>query len=162
MKLGFLFGRHQPGSGRREQDEPHLGSPRRKSAATASADGVIAMPPPEEEPPLPAVNVHAQVRNMSPRQMADWAHEMYLAGVMTWAEFHAALPAELHPDYDRTVGALTGERAQPDKARDMVKDWEEKLAFVRRHNDWDHGHVRRAERIVTLLRRQENQLARIG
>lgn len=92
---------------------------------------------------------------MSPRQMADWAHEMYLAGWMTWDEYLAAIPAELHPDYDTTVGALTGQMAQPDRPRDMVKEWEEKLDFARRYNPDGNTQVRRAERIVTLLRWQK-------
>jgi len=91
---------------------------------------------------------------MSPRQMADWAHEMYMAGAMNWQEYLTAMPSELHPDYDATVGALTGERARPDHPRDMLREWEEKLAFVKRYNEWDADGVRRTERIVTLLKRQ--------
>lgn len=100
-------------------------------------------------PPAPP----AAVRKLSPRQMADWAHEMYLAGALSWEEYAGAIPAELHPDYDSTVGALTGEMARPDKPRDMVRHWEEKADFIRRHSPWDDLHLRRAERIVILLRR---------
>ena len=107
-------------------------------------------------PALPAAVQLSPVRQMSPRQMANWAQEMYLAGALSWQEFRAAIPAELHPDYNRTVGALTGQRAQPDKPRDMLKEWEDRLSFVRRHIVWDEGELRRAEHIVALLRRQAN------
>ena len=53
------------------------------------------------------------MRRMSPRQMADWAYELYLSGALTWEEYcMAGFPAELHPDYNQTVGALTGVRAR--------------------------------------------------
>jgi hypothetical protein len=99
--------------------------------------------------------MNAEVRNMSPRQMADWAHEMYMAGWLSWDEYLAAIPTELHPDYNRTVGALTGQYAEPDMPRDMVREWESRLDFVRRHNPKTDVQVKRTERIVSLLRDQE-------
>jgi len=105
-------------------------------------------------PQLNAPRQSAWGQYMSPRQMADWAHEMYMAGAMNWQEYLTAVPSELHPDYDSTVGALTGEPARPDHPRDMLREWEEKLAFIKRYNDWDADGVRRTERVVTLLKRQ--------
>ncbi len=119
------------------------------------ASDVIALPPP--------INAEATVRHMTPRQMADWVHEMYLAGVLSWEEYRSAIPAELHPDYNLTIGALTGEQAKPDRPRDMIVEWEEKVAFARRHNPWDHAHVRKVERVLTLLKRHEgSELKRQG
>lgn len=89
---------------------------------------------------------------MSPRQLAEWAHEMYLSGALTWDEYRlAGFPAELHPHYNATVGALTGRPAAPDQPRDMVKEWEEKLAFYHRHNPSIDPQIRRTEKILALL-----------
>ncbi|HEY1721436.1 MAG TPA: hypothetical protein VGG27_09355 [Magnetospirillaceae bacterium] len=106
---------------------------------------VAGAPPPESE---------IEVRNMSPREMANWAHEMYMLGWITWDEYRAAQPVELHPDYNMTVGALTGERAEPDRPRDMVREWEERLAFAHRHSTRDDTEARRLHRIVAILRWQ--------
>ena len=60
--------------------------------------------------------------------------------------------AELHPDYDQTVGALTGEKADPDRPRDYVAIWEERLVFERKHNAGNDNRVGRSRRIVNVLR----------
>ena len=112
-------------------------------------------------PPLPSPAVagapipdsQIRVRSMSPRQMADWAHEMYMTGWIGWDEYRAAIPTELHPDYDATVGALTGEPAEPDRPRDMVREMEERLEFARRHFE-NKTQMRGLERIVSILRWQ--------
>jgi len=142
MDLSFFLKRRKAAPSRAEPREPHF-TASAKPAANSS-----------EPPALAAPLTRAEVRNMSPRQMSAWAHEMYLAGALGWKEYQAAIPAELHPNYNRTVGALTGEMAAPDRPRDMVQEWEERLAFFRRHNAWDASEVRCTERIVTLLRRQ--------
>ena len=57
---------------------------------------------------------------MSPRQMADWAHEMYMAGAMNWQEYLTAVPSELHPDYDsKVLWAPTGQLWTPDQERSL-------------------------------------------
>ena len=80
--------------------------------------------------------------------------DLYMVGVITWEE-HAmlAFQPELHPDYDQTVGALTGEKADPDRPRDYVAIWEARLAFERKHNAGDANLVERSRRIVNVLRR---------
>ncbi len=76
------------------------------------------------------------IRNLTPRQMAGISLDLYVAGVVSWDEYAMlAFQAELHPDYDRSVGALTGEKAKPDQPRDFVAEWEERLKFEMRHND---------------------------
>lgn len=111
----------------------------------------LALPPPGFE------GERIDARAMSPRQFADWVHEQYVAGILGWEDYGAAIPTELHPGYDRTIGALTGQASEPDRPRDMVAEWEEKLAFLRRHNGWGAVSVRQAERILTLLRRSLQQ-----
>ena len=154
MPLDFLFRRNEL---RREEwrdlrqmrdlREPRLHLPR-------------PLPPAPQRPPLPEPAVAGApipenditVRNMSPRQMADWAHEMYMLGWITWDEYRAAVPVELHPDYDAKIGALTGERAEPDRPRDMVRELEERLDFARRHaRVGDDTEMRKLKRVVALL-----------
>jgi hypothetical protein len=155
MPLDFFFRRMEPRRNEwralRKEDEPRLEPPR-------------PLPPPEEpsRPPLPSPAVagaplpdtQIRVRNMTPRQMADWAHEMYMTGWIGWDEYRAAIPVELNPGYDATIGALTGEPAEPDRPRDMVREMEERLEFARRYFRDDKSQRRGLERVVSLLRWQ--------
>jgi len=92
------------------------------------------------------------LRDLTPRQMAEVSLDLYAAGILSYDDYAIlAFQPELHPDYNMTVGALTGEPAGPDRARDYVSQWEERLSFERRHNPQNASLVRRAERIVVLL-----------
>ncbi len=149
MKFDHLFLRSDPDRSWRERKEPRL-------RATGRALVPTVAPVAEQDeailPPLRGTTV--EVRRMSPRQMAEWAYELYLSGALTWEEYCiAGFPAELHPEYNRTIGALTGVSAQPDWPRDMVREWEERLAFARRHHTTVGADVRRTEKIVRLLYR---------
>ena len=79
--------------------------------------------------------------------------DLYMVGVISWDE-HAmlAFQPELHPDYDQTVGALTGQKADPDRPRDFIEIWEERLLFERKHNVGNEHRVGRSRRIVNVLR----------
>ncbi|HIJ61680.1 MAG TPA: hypothetical protein HPQ04_03210 [Rhodospirillaceae bacterium] len=159
MKFDSFFRRHDPGSSWRERKEPVIDAPGRSMVPTRRPSGADVIE--EQDLPPPSINIHIEPRRMSPRQLAQWAHEMYLAGALNWQDYlFAGFPAELHPEYNRTVGVLTGRRAQPDWPRDMVREWEDRLAFVRRHNDPCDGTVKRAEKVLTLLRRQEAETYR--
>lgn len=97
-------------------------------------------------------------RRMSPRQLADWAAELHADGMLTRAEFAVAgFPAELHPDYDRIVGTLTGERGEPDRPRDMIALWEDR--HRREVRCLGPAAARSSGRIVELLRWQASGLA---
>lgn len=113
-------------------------------AETANVDPAALPPPSGQSRPNP--------RHISPRAMQELSLELYANGHLTF-EDHAELTfqPELHPAYPKTVGALTGEPASPDKPRDFVKHWEERLAFERRHNPADAPTVKQAERIVEVL-----------
>ena len=92
------------------------------------------------------------LRRLTPRQMADVSLELYASGTIAFEEYELlAFQPELHPDYNLTIGALTGELAGPDKARDFVAQWEERLNFERRHNPQNTRLVRQSERILKLL-----------
>ncbi len=150
MKLDFLFSRHRP-AGRwynRKDPQPvpfsaEFAPPFARVDRQIEAAPRLALPPPR---------LGFGVRQMSPRQLAEWAHEMYLCGALDWPEYRfAGCHAELHPDYNSTVGALTGRQAAPDHPRDMVREWEERLAFFRRHNPPQDPQVRRIVKILALL-----------
>lgn len=113
------------------------------------APAVIALPPPRSEP-----RPRFDLRNMSPRQFAETAHELYLEGSLRWEEYQlVGFPSELHPSYDSTIGALTGEPAAPDRKRDMLAEVETHVAFLRRFTT-RHEDNWRAERALDVLRRQ--------
>lgn len=106
-------------------------------------------PPIDDDSPIPGVDV----RNASPRQITDASLDLYVAGLLSYEDYTAlAFQPELHPDYNRTVGALTGERAQPDRRRDFVKYWNDRLQFDLRHNAQDSAQVRQSGRIHDLLK----------
>ena len=83
--------------------------------------------------------------------------DLHVAGVLPWEEYAMlAFQPELHPDYDRTVGALIGKKAQPDRPRDFVALWEERLAFERKYNAGNPKLIARTAHIVTVLRQIES------
>jgi hypothetical protein len=162
MPLDFLFRRSESRRNDwrdareiRIQNEPRLELPAPILLESRRPDRPPLPTPVVEGAPLPVPDSQIRVRHMSPRQMADWAHEMYMMGWIAWEEYRAAIPTELHPDYDTTIGALTGEPAQPDRPRDMVREMEERLEFARRHFFDDDAKLRGLMRIVSILRWQD-------
>ena len=113
------------------------------------------MPPPKE--PLHEAEDHPftadiNIRNASPRQVADISLDLYAAGMLTFEDYKMlAFQPELHPDYNRTIGALTGEPAAPDRQRDFVIEWHERLQFELRHHARDSATVKQTARIHELL-----------
>lgn len=107
---------------------------------------LLALPPPRAKHP------RHDLRNVSPRRFAEIAHELYLEGSLKWAEYQlVGFPSELHPDYDITIGALTGEKAEPNRPRDLLAEWEQRVDFMRRYDDPGVG---LAERALDVLKRQ--------
>ncbi|MDR3441210.1 hypothetical protein [Telmatospirillum sp.] len=151
MKLDFLFSNRDFRRSWRDRLTPRFSRAEEDLAQNAAEAGAreetkLALPPP---------HLNTAVRNMSPRQLAAWAHEMYLTGALTWEEYRVAgFHAELHPDYNATVGALTGHPATPDRPRDMVREWQDRLAFYHRHNPSQDPQVRRVEKVLSLLSTQ--------
>jgi hypothetical protein len=93
-------------------------------------------------------------RHLSPREMTERSMDLYAAGVVTWDEYSLlAFQVELHPAFEATIGALTGETASPDRPRDFVAVWEERFAFERRYNPESAPRVARTGRIAQLLSR---------
>jgi hypothetical protein len=107
-------------------------------ASRAQRDGRLAGPTP---------------RRMSPRQMADLSQCLRDSGLLNADEsrllgFHV----ELHQDHDATIGAISGSPASPNRPRDLIVEWEERLAFTRAHLPDDRERIRRIERIIDVLR----------
>ena len=94
------------------------------------------------------------VRAISPREMDALGFELYVAGHISWDDYaELAFQPHLHPDYDATIGALTGEQAEPDQAQDFVKIWDERLAFDLRYNGDNKQRIQQKQRIVRVMRR---------
>ncbi len=106
--------------------------------------------------PLHRVVGEASVRDISPRQMAELSLDLYVAGILSWEEYALlGFQPELHPAYDRTIGALTGRAAQPDQPQDHLYVWRERLAFERRYSADRPQLIARTQRIVQVLEQIE-------
>ncbi|OAN54159.1 hypothetical protein A6A04_12980 [Paramagnetospirillum marisnigri] len=118
----------------RSRQEPRLGSADevKQAALTDETEPLLALPAPgaaESDTP------RFDLRNISPRDFADLTHELYLDGTLTWDEFKlVGFPSELDPRYDETIGALIGEKANPDQPKDMLTQWEQRVDFEKRYN----------------------------
>lgn len=109
------------------------------------------------EPPFGGAIPYIDVRNASPHQISEISLDMYAAGILSWDEYAMlAFQAETQPGFDSTIGALTGEKADPDRPRDFVHIWQRRLAFEHKHNAQDAALIGRTERIVNVLRQIEN------
>ncbi len=98
--------------------------------------------------------------HLSPRQMSELSLDLYATGAISFEDYSAlAFQPELHPDFDRTIGALTGERADPDRPRDFVRLWDDRADFQRRHNAARADLVEQSERIASVLRQIETPLS---
>jgi len=93
------------------------------------------------------------VRKISPREMSDFSLDLYAAGIISFDDYTALSEhPELNPLYDKTIGALTNEKAKPDRKRDLVRHWEEKLSFASRYKILAGANLEQAKRIVGLMR----------
>ncbi|EME68602.1 hypothetical protein H261_17658 [Paramagnetospirillum caucaseum] len=132
--------------------EPRLGAAAesRKTGDTAQLE-TAASPMAALPPPAPPEEPRFDLRNISPREFADVTHELYMEGTLSWDEFQMiGFPTELHPRYDETIGALTGEPARPDHPKDMLSRWEQRVEFERKYNP-DADQVRIAENALAKL-----------
>ena len=99
------------------------------------------------------------IHDISPRQMTHLSQTLYAAGALSFEDYsQLAFQPELHPDYERTIGALTGEHAAPDRRRDFVSLWNERADFQRRHNSGRPDLIEQSERIASVLRRIETPM----
>ena len=96
-------------------------------------------------------------RNTTPRAIQRESETLYLEGILSWDE-HAQLSvqADMHPDYQQTIGALTGETSDPERPRDYIQIWQRRLSFERRHSGLNSEPAQQATHILSLLRRLEH------
>ena len=116
----------------RPRQEPRLTdvSATQDVAAPEPAAPLTALPAPAE-----ANSARYDMRNISPRDFADATHELYMDGTLSWNEFKmVGFPSELDPRFDETIGALIGEKANPDQPKDMLGQWEQRVDFEKRYN----------------------------
>jgi hypothetical protein len=112
------------------------------------------LPPPigRKLPVDQSITENINFRNVSPRQISDISLDLYAGGLLSYEDYTAiAFQPELHPDYNRTIGALIGESAAPDQRRDFVSIWNERLQFDLRHFAGDSSTVKQTARIHDLL-----------
>jgi hypothetical protein len=120
----------------------------------ARADGPRV--PAVSRQPRPSLPVASQPdpRRLTPRQMADLGHRLYLTGLLGLDDSRLlSSPPELHPDYGTTVARLPGHRAAPDAPRDHLQDWKGRLAFALRYTPDEDERIDRIRRIVLALTR---------
>lgn len=92
------------------------------------------------------------VRYLSPRQMLEYSQNLYAAGIIGFEDYEAmAFQPDLHPDFNKTIGALTGQSAAPDRPRDFIRHWQDRLNYVQRYYAADAFEVRQAIRIIKAL-----------
>jgi len=131
---------------------PALPAPAKAATGNETAEATVRGKPSALMELIGDVDIH----NLSPRQMTHLSQTLYAAGALSFEDYsRLAFQPELHPDYDRTIGALTGERAAPDQRRDFVTIWDERAAFERRHNAARPDLIEQSERIVSVLRQIE-------
>ena len=120
---------------------------------TSAPVPVISAPKTLANSPLAKLIGDVDVYDLSPRRMAEISLDLYAAGIVSFDDYSVlAFQAELHPDFDRTIGALTGEKAAPDRRRNFVRVWEDRAAFARRHDAQHRDLVEQSERIAAVLR----------
>jgi hypothetical protein len=139
-----------PAGGDAPPPRPRLtAEPRRRLPAPPGHDAGTTI----RAPSLADFAERYDVRRISPREMVELSLELYLAGFLAWEEYSLlAFQPELHPDYDRTVGALTGKPATPNRPRDFIALWEDRLSFESRYNRTDPATIDRTRHILAVLR----------
>lgn len=92
------------------------------------------------------------IRNLTPREMVNISLDLYIDGELSFSEYSLlAFQPELHPDFEDTIGALTGERADPDMPRDYVQDWQDRYEFETRYPSDDTRILKQMDHILSVL-----------
>ena len=117
--------------------------------ALVPGEGVVDTSDTHPGPLIPNVDVRA----LSAREMSDLSFELYANGILSWEEHELlAFQPELNPAYDSTVGALTGETADPDAPKDHLSVWEDRFAFEKKYNPENRDRLYAVRQIVAVLR----------
>ncbi len=112
-----------------------------------------ALAAPKHLPPPDGGDGVPDVRHMTPREMQEYSQDLYAAAIICFEDYEAlAFQPDLHPDFNRTIGALTGEKAAPDRPRDFIRRWQDRLSFAQRYYPSNATEVRQAHRILEALK----------
>ena len=139
--------------GLRERGES-VGGRRTDTRGTGCAAGPLRPSPATRLRPPAAAKPWPDPRRLTPRQMVELGHRLYVAGHLGLDDCRLlSCQPELHPDYATTVARLIGLKPAPDAPRDHVEDWKRRLAFALRYTPDDDERICRVRRIVTVLER---------
>ncbi|NQU60928.1 MAG: hypothetical protein HQ512_07335 [Rhodospirillales bacterium] len=117
------------------------------------AQGERAQVSPKGRSPLAQIIGVFDAHHATPRQVANLSDNLYAAGAISFDDYsELAFQPDLDPEFERTIGALTGEPAEPDRPRDFVSLWDERAAFEKRHKTASPDMAVQSERIAALLR----------
>ncbi|WP_135076879.1 hypothetical protein [Terasakiella sp. SH-1] len=99
------------------------------------------------------------IRKLSPREMGDFSLDLYIDGVLSYDEYSMlAFQPEMHPRFEDTIGALTGEHSEPDRPRDYVQEWQERYDFEQRYPSENPKTLNQIDRILGVLKGVENKM----
>lgn len=114
--------------------------------------GYPAMDDHRAPPLLSEIAANYDVRSITPREMVDLSFDLYVSGFLDRDQYsELAFQSELMPNFSDTIGALTGERADPDRPRDFTAIWEARLAFETEHCTDNPRVIKRTAKILDLL-----------
>lgn len=125
------------------------------ATAFATAHRVDAGPSVIPFPPVVGSGLRSAGCNprwMSPRQVQELSRRLFFDGQLNEEDsLRLGAHAELHPGYAQTVGAITRRPPQPDTPRDLVAEWEQRLAFIRTQAPEDQPRIDQIGRILDVL-----------
>lgn len=115
-------------------------------------------PPPSMTGELRGIAARYNLQAISPREMVDLSAELYESGYLT-SDQHTDLSfqPEMMPNFDVTIGALTGKRTEPDRPRNYAEVWRQRLKFEKTHAANAEHIIVRTQKILALLEKIESQ-----
>jgi hypothetical protein len=91
---------------------------------------------------------HYNIREASPREMASLSAELHSSGILSF-DSHALLSFQPELNAEQ-FNKIMGETAEPDRTRDFILDWEEKLA-IQKKSGAPSEFIQRTEQILSTL-----------
>jgi len=92
------------------------------------------------------------VRSISPRNMANLSFDLYTSDCINRKQYlDLSYQVDLSPKYNKTIGALIGENAAPDKPKDYIVIWHKRLLFEQNYFGHDLGMRHHVKSILSIL-----------
>ncbi|MBK8907089.1 MAG: hypothetical protein IPM60_04065 [Rhodospirillales bacterium] len=115
------------------------------------ADNVGVKGQEHRPPPGASAMPRRDLRRITAWELVRLGRELYVAGHLNDEELALLTrQPDLHPAFDRTIGALIGERADPDRRRDAIAAWESRLRFHQSYPD-DAAPTKHISHVLTIL-----------